>query len=78
EQGLKFPLACSPTASRNYGGGECVPQGRPAEHPRSSGRICQWYWEPSDCSIAERSESKARSVCCDLCLPLECSTRICE
>ncbi|CAI9576996.1 unnamed protein product [Staurois parvus] len=65
-------------ASGNYGGGECVPQGRLAEPARSSGRTCHWHWEPSDCSIVERSESKGRSVCCALCLPLECSTRLGE
>ncbi|CAI9555300.1 unnamed protein product [Staurois parvus] len=65
-------------ASGNYGGCECVPQGCLAEQARSSGLICHWHWEPSDCSIAERSESKGRSVCCVLCLHLECSTRLCE
>ncbi|CAI9563295.1 unnamed protein product [Staurois parvus] len=56
-------------ASGNYGG-ECVPQGRLAEQAWRSGRICHWHWEPSDCSIAERSESKARSVClCSLTPP---------
>ncbi|CAI9598385.1 unnamed protein product [Staurois parvus] len=64
--------------SGNYGGSECVPQGRLAEQARSPGWICHCHWESSNCSIAERSESKGRSVCCALCLPLECSTRLCE
>ncbi|CAI9548727.1 unnamed protein product, partial [Staurois parvus] len=46
--------------------GLVCPPGHLAEQARSSDRICHWHWEPSDCSIAERSESKERSVCCAL------------
>ncbi|CAI9552412.1 unnamed protein product [Staurois parvus] len=65
-------------ASGNYGGGECVPSAVLLSRLGTQGRIAHSHWKPSDCSIVEQSESKGRSVCCALCLPLECSTWLCE
>ncbi|CAI9611755.1 unnamed protein product [Staurois parvus] len=76
--GLETSTHLLALVSGNYGGGECVPRAVFLSRLGTQGQICHSQWELSDCSIVEQNESKGRRVCCALCLPLECSTRLCE